>query len=380
MADRSGSAHAPDHGAPFLMASGGERSPPSVSGRSRPRRAESRTGRATTRGWRSPRARRALGPLPPGRSRARRPASRRGPAARARRQRRAQRIEAVGARHQRRHGLEPDIAFAKMRIAGGDIRRVAGDQSKGSRRRQRTNQSPRTNRTFAICEASRIFASDGQRRFRAVRRDDGRPRALMRDRERDGARCRCRDRARGRRDQAASLRNADSTSVSVSGRGMSTDDRRSATSPRTRAARSGRRPARRHAAPRELEERSASARASASVACATSQARSRSQHGREQHLRVDRREARLRERAAHGERIGIQCGCGRGPWSGARLSLAPHGPPRRFAHRLEHAHRATVVMAPSDIGQADLLQHALRAPLSGCVTPMIRCSPRSSKP
>ena len=187
------------------------------------------------------------------------------------------------------------------------------------------------------CALSRATASAAARH---VGREHLRARPLVRDRQRDRAgagaeiehaRVAVRGQARERDlDQRLGLRP----------RNEHRRRRRRAAVPRIRACRSGRRPARRRGAGARARRRRRPpcARASSSP-CAASHARLLAEHVREQHLRVDRHEARLRQRAAHGAR---------------RLRH------RSLASAANSRTPPAVVVAPAGVLQPGLLQHALR--------------------
>ena len=151
-----------------------------------------------------------------------------------RRARSADRLEPARPGDERRARLEAQIALRRVRIAGGEVRRIRDDDVEASPRRARRTSRPRAN----------PIARRGVRRSRArprapppKRRPPRPPRRALLSRSRPRSRpSRCRDRPFARRGGARS--SASSTSSSVSGRGISTAGRyREARGRRTRARR-----------------------------------------------------------------------------------------------------------------------------------------------
>ena len=132
-----------------------------------------------------------------------------------------QRRVPVDARRQRGHRFEAEIAFLQMRVDRADVRRIARDQVP---RPGRNAVVPigRGKRDVGQPKPARIVSSHGQRGFRAVRRGHRRIRAGHAPVPARLRRNRCRDRARAPPGLRGNFDNANSTSVSVSGRGIST--------------------------------------------------------------------------------------------------------------------------------------------------------------
>ncbi len=251
---------------------------------------------------------------PPDRSRARRRASRRARDARARRRRSANRREAVAARRQ---APAPARSADRLRSRCGsprrDVRRIARDQVEGAPRHaagsvripvRLRELDVRRCRAAARCRARRRAPSAD-----ASVASTARPRSLVRNGQRDRAGARAeiehahvalRRQARERElDQRLGLRPRDQhrrrhgerQPPEFADAGQVGDRLAVAAALRERAKR-----------------RRIRSRASGSSPCATSHARSFAQHVREQHLRVERNEARLRERPAHRDLTAHRCG------------------------------------------------------------------------